>query len=89
MHSAEELAVVDVRFLSRGYGYRNWPVVDGEFSAAERRQDGSASDVVACFPKNYAVNCVPRSAASLVEERFCRKPEGLVSAILAALARFG
>jgi len=89
VHSAEDLAVVDVRFLSRGDSYRNWPVVDGEFSAAERRQDGSASDVVACFPKNYAVNCVPRSAATLVEERFCRKPEGMVSAILAALARFG
>jgi hypothetical protein len=85
VHSAEELAVVDVRFLSRGYGYRNWPVVDGEFSAAERRQDGSASDVVACFPSGYAVNCVPRSAASLVEERSCRKPDGMVSAILARL----
>ena len=88
VHSAEELAVVDVRFLSRGDSYRNWPVVDGEFSAAERRQDGSASDVVACFPKNYALNCVPRSAASLVEERFCRKPEGVLRAFFAALARF-
>jgi hypothetical protein len=89
VHSAEELAVVDVRFLSRGDSYRNWPVVDGEFSAAERRQDGSASDVVACFPKNYAFNCVPRSAASLVEERSCRKPEGMLRAFFAALARFG
>ena len=87
VHSAEELSVVDVRFLSRGHGYRDWPV-DGEFSAAERRQDGSASDVVACFPKNYALNCVPRSAASLVEERFCRKPEGVLRAFFAALARF-
>ena len=79
-----------MRFILRGDDYPFWPKVNAEeFSAAERRLDGSATDVVACFPDGYTASCVPRSSASLVWERFCRKPDGAVRSLLAALARLG